>query len=72
MLVSVCMPWGPRCFRCMLDMLSTPTADEFLSCFIMSAVSSVVASMTVKSKWNSCLRLYVRLSSRYFGKLLIF
>ena len=30
-------------------MLSTPKAEEILSCFIKCAVSSVVASMTVKS-----------------------
>ena len=56
----------------MLDMLSTPTAGEFLSSFIIRVVSSVVASITVKSKWNSCLRLCMCLSSRCFGKLLIF
>ena len=69
MLVSVCMPWGPRCFRCMLDMLSTPTADEFLSCFIMSAVSSVVASMTVKSN-GILVCVCINVSSQYLVRLL--
>ena len=47
MFVSVCMPCGPKCFRCMLDMLSMPMAPEFLSCFMMRAVPSVVASITL-------------------------
>ena len=47
MFVSVCIPWGPKCFRCILEMLSMPTAEEFLSCFMMRAVSSVVASIIV-------------------------
>ena len=54
----------------MLDMLSTPTAGEFLSSFIIRAVSSVVASITVQFKWNSCLRLCMYLSTRCFGSYL--
>ena len=49
MFVSVCMPWGPRCFKCILDMLSIPAAAECFSCFITFDVSSVVASITVRS-----------------------
>ena len=38
MLVSACMPCGPRCLRWILLMLSGPHADEFLRllmiCFV--------------------------------------
>ena len=65
------MPWGPRCFKCMFDMLSIPTAEESLSCFMIRAVSSAVASIIVVSRWNSFFRLYMRLSSLCLGRLLI-
>ena len=53
MLVSACVPWGLRYFRCMFEMLSMPKAmaDEFLSCFMTCVVSSVVASISV-IKWE--------------------
>ena len=71
MLVSVCKPWGPRCFKCILDMPSIPAAAEYFSCFITLDVSSVVASIIVKSNWNLWLRLSMHLSSHFLGRLLI-
>ena len=68
MFVSVVVPWGPRCFKCMFDMLSGPMADEFLVYFMTHLVCSVVASIIVGSSVNSCLRLMVRRSSLSLGK----
>ena len=72
MLVSVVMPWGPRCFRCLLEMLSIPMAGEFLSLLIICLVSCVVAKMAVGSSENWCLRLRVCLSSLCLGRWLMF
>ena len=47
MFVSVCIPCGPKCFRCMLEILSMPTAEEFFSCLMIRAMSTVVASIMV-------------------------
>ena len=40
--VSVWMATGPRCFRCRFEILSGPSALEFLRDFIASEVSLVV------------------------------
>ena len=40
--VRAAMAFGPRCFRCMLEMLSGPVALEFFSDLMVSATSSVV------------------------------
>ena len=68
MLVSVVMPWMPRCFMCMLEMLSWPMAPEFFRCFMTLAVSCGVASVAVLSSVNLCLRLFMALSSLCFGR----
>ena len=68
MLVSVVQPRSPKCFKCMLDMLSGPMALEFLVYFMTLLVSSVVSSITVGSSVNSCLRLVMCLSSLYLGR----
>ena len=72
MLVSVVMPWIPRCLMCMLEMLSWPMAPEFLRCLMTLAVSSVVASVAVLFSLNVCLRLLMALSSLCLGRWLIF
>ena len=72
MFVSVMIPCGPRCLRCMFVMLSGPAAEEFLICFTTLLVSSVVARVAVGSSGNCCLRLMMRLSSLYLGNLLMF
>ena len=68
MFVSVVMPWVPRCFRCMLEMLSGPTAEDFLICLMTLLVSSVVASVIVGSSVKLCLRLVMCLFSLYLGR----
>ena len=52
---------------CMFEMLSGSMADEFLVYFMIRSGCSVVASITVESSVNSCLRLMMRLSSLSLG-----
>jgi hypothetical protein len=56
------MPCGPRCLRCMLEMLSGPVACECLQFLMISAVCAVVNGLSVASSGNLCFRLYMRLS----------
>ena len=63
MFVSVVMPFGPRCFKCKLVILSGPAACEFLSFLIMLDVSCGVAKYMFLSRLNLRLSLYVCLSA---------
>lgn len=62
MLVSVVMPSGPKCFRCILVILSGPAACEFLSLLIMLEVSCGAARIMFLSSCSLRLNLYVCLS----------
>jgi hypothetical protein len=72
MFVSVVIPSGPRCLRCMFVIFSSPAAEEFLICCMTLLVSFVVARVAVGSSGNCCLRLMMRLSTLYLGNLLMF
>ena len=70
--VRAAMAFGPRCFRCMLEMLSGPVALEFFSDLMVSATSSVVNGGGVFSSFIFLRFLRVRLFCCVVGLWLIF
>ena len=51
MSVSVRMAWGPRCLRCVLDMLSGPVELEF---FMFRMVPTTIAGVNCGGRGSVC------------------
>ena len=64
MSIRYCMPFGPRCFRWSVDILSGPRALEALAVFIASLVFSTVMSWVLLSLFFFKSLLYPRHQQR--------